>query len=637
MKKLFSVVTALVLVCAAFFAQAATYSGNVVFFDNSVANWSTPYIHYWGGSAESTWPGVAMTQAEGNIYVYEVAKGTTGILFNAGDGNATKTGDFTFVAGHVYNQSGDLGVSHLYDPSGNGDDNNNTGEGFTIYFNNTANWTTPYIHYWGGASQSAWPGVAMTLHKGSIWKYDVSAGTTGVIFNAGDGNNTKTPDFSAVADHVYTTSSDQGVYDGGEGGNGGGGNGGGNSAIPYGQGQQPDSSTGLPSLETAYYKTNPNNQYGSQKTINMSFTNGRSTTAFEHWSAEDIIAQGVARDIAQAIKGKHERPVIDTYALFAAYDDNNLYLGWQMVYTVWDKYGEGYQPGESKPYNMDGRLMIALDVDPTVSVDGTLTDGNTIWDADGQYNTFDNGADRFFLGSTKPGVGQPSIFAPLASGKISYTDPLSCKAFDRNGYGYQDGLHPAITEIWGQEQFEYDPTALEGEDGFVDLRKHADVKLEDSAHTFYEIKIPLSDLGITKQNIIDNGIGVMIIDTYGQGAIGSLPYDPTVFDNVKTAYSKDPSSSMEKEDKDIFTYAMARVGKPAGPVAVEAVQAPEAQVFGMAGRVKINSQKAAVATVSNLAGVSRSYTLAEGENSINLVPGLYFVNVDGTVTKVIVR
>ena len=53
----------------------------------------------------------------------------------------------------------------------------------------------------------------------------------------------------------------------------------------------------------------------------------------------------------------------------------------------------------------------------------------------------------------------------------------------------------------------------------------------------------------------------MVIDTYGQGATGCTPYDPTVFDNALTPYSKDNSSSAEKEDKDTFTYAHARIGK----------------------------------------------------------------------------
>ena len=97
-----------------------------------------------------------------------------------------------------------------------------TGDPFTVYYDNSnSNWATPYIHYWG-ASESTWPGVAMSNHNGNIWSYQVPAGTTGLLFNAGDGDPTKTPDFAAVANHVYNQQGDQGVYDGGNGGNTGG-------------------------------------------------------------------------------------------------------------------------------------------------------------------------------------------------------------------------------------------------------------------------------------------------------------------------------------------------------------------------------------------------------------------------------
>lgn len=86
---------------------------------------------------------------------------------------------------------------------------------FKVYFNNTVNWTTPHIHYWGD-TESTWPGVAMTAVQGAanIWEYTVPAGTTGILFNAGDGDASKTDDMYAIPNHVYTTAGDQGVYGG---------------------------------------------------------------------------------------------------------------------------------------------------------------------------------------------------------------------------------------------------------------------------------------------------------------------------------------------------------------------------------------------------------------------------------------
>ncbi len=93
----------------------ATLGENVVYFDNSKASWTTPYIHYWGGVSQSQWPGTAMKHLEGDVWYYDCAKGTTGLLFNAGDGDNTKTNDFKFAVGHIYNQQGDQG---LYESAG---------------------------------------------------------------------------------------------------------------------------------------------------------------------------------------------------------------------------------------------------------------------------------------------------------------------------------------------------------------------------------------------------------------------------------------------------------------------------------------------------------------------------------------
>ena len=179
-----------------------------------------------------------------------------------------------------------------------------------------------------------------------------------------------------------------------------------------------------PQLNTKYYKVNPNGQVGTKKTIDMAFTNQDATNAMNHWDASDIIAQGVARDVCQAIKGVHERPIIDSYAIFAAYDNDNLYLGVQLVYTVWDIGGEGKQPGESKPHNMDGRMMWAFDLSPIKEFDGYINGTHAIWNGEGQKGAkFANGVDAIWIGSSKPGVGTPGFFLPTADGHACYNCP----------------------------------------------------------------------------------------------------------------------------------------------------------------------------------------------------------------------
>ncbi len=343
-------------------------------------------------------------------------------------------------------------------------------------------------------------------------------------------------------------------------------------------------------LITDYYKVNPNGQVGTRRTVNV--TGHPATNAFSNWSASDLIAQGVARDVCQAFKGVHERPIVDSYAIYAAYDNDNLYLGIQFVYTIWDLYGEGKQPGESKPYNMDGHMVLAFDLDPEKSFDGYINGAGPIWNEGAKGAKFNNGVDAVLMCSTKPGVGTPGFFIPTADGHASY-DAAYCKTVPSGFWGYTDGLHPSIEHVWGQSDFSYDPELLKGNEGFVDLRS----EIDDKAHTFYEFKLPLSLLGVTADYIQNHGIGFMYLDKYGTSPVGGTPYDPSFFDNVNGSYSQDPSSSLEKEDEDVITYAPARIGKLKATSAVESL--PVENVESDVEPVYYNLQGARVANPSN--------------------------------------
>ncbi len=424
-------------------------------------------------------------------------------------------------------------------------------EEYTVYLKNTSNWSKPCVWAWsdaGNCTQSGtWPGDAMT-QDGDLWKWTAPDGKVPTLIIFSNNGNPQTKDLKYVNEATYDCGG-QIVTSGGD-----------DPVVPVTPPQGGEFAQGK-YLITDYYKVNPDGKVGSNKTINV--TGGQKCGALSHWTDDELIAQGVARDVCMAIKGIHERPVVDTYSVYAAYDNTNLYLGVQYVYTVYDQYGEGYQPGESKPYNMDGKLMIAFDLDPNKACDGTLTNDASVW-FDKKYTTFDNGMDCLFLGSTKPGVGNPGLFVPNASGKFDYNDPASCKSHGIV-YGYDDGLLSSIEQIWGPAEFRYDPAILTGNEGFADLKTQIS-KLggKDSDHTFYEYKFPLADLGITEEYIKTYGIGVMVVDIYGSSAHSCTPYDPSMFDNVKESYSQDPSTSKEKEDLDIITHGFARIGKLAG-------------------------------------------------------------------------
>lgn len=144
-----------------------------------------------------------------DIYMAEI-KGTKGSavvrIGDAGDVPAGYTSADIKASGNKYCVWSKTGVTPDPDP-----DPDPTTD-VTIYWDNTvARWTTPHIHYWG-AAEPTYPGVAMEKVTGNVWKYVCPAGTTGCLFNAGDGDATKTADFVAIDRHIYTQGGDQGEY-----------------------------------------------------------------------------------------------------------------------------------------------------------------------------------------------------------------------------------------------------------------------------------------------------------------------------------------------------------------------------------------------------------------------------------------
>lgn len=532
-------------------------SGITIYYDNSATNWSSVNIHYWN-TPNTSWPGTPMTKVEGNIWKYTFSADPstlTGFLFCDAAGK-NQTADYTKapIANHIYKGAGGTKGAVTDEGEYRNDPTpvkpivtaSPAGGTFSSTVNVTLNVnpSTASIYYTTDGSN---PSAASSKYTSTLtFESTTTLKAMGV---ASDGT------VGDIVTYTFTKSSTPGPE------------------------PQPGNN-----LVTDYYKVNPNGKVGTCKTINV--TGHPATNAFSNWSENELIAQGVARDVCQAFKGVHERPIVDSYALYAAYDNDNLYLGVQYVYTIWDLGGEGKQGRESKPYNMDGKLCIAFDLDPNKSAKGITNENTSIWQND-IYTTFENGVDAWWFGSTKPGVGTPGFFVPNANGICDYTDPNSCKVSEVK-YGYTDGLLPSITAVYGQEDFSYDPELLKGNAGFTDLRS----EIDDDAHTFYEFKFPLSMMGITADYIKNNGIGVMVVDYYGSSAHASLPYDPSFYDNVFENYSQDSSSSKEKEDQDVVTYAPARIGKllNSTPTAIEDIvitEETEPEYYNLQGmRVK---------------------------------------------------
>ena len=323
----------------------------------------------------------------------------------------------------------------------------------------------------------------------------------------------------------------------------------------------------------ALFATNPDNGVGQSATMTID-------GSFTDWSEDMMIARNGANNMSTAFKGSHENNVIDIYAVFAAWDDQNLYVAWQMCNTgdTWARPGDGPLTDYGKPGDIP--MIVALSVDPSKpGMTGKLEDGRCIWvDHAGSGVTFDPTevhVDHMLFMSAKAGQGSPAIFTSVnATGDTNYG--VGCRLFANEGISYQrgDGFLPsalwrskAYAEWSSSTEIVSDPSVI---DEIYDIESYQNIINNDveglqphdtNYDTFFEIKIPLKTLGINRQWLEANGIGCRVIGTRGESALDCCPFDPSMMDNALGEYGKDNSTTHEKDDLDIITYAMADIGK----------------------------------------------------------------------------
>ncbi|MBQ2024991.1 MAG: chitobiase/beta-hexosaminidase C-terminal domain-containing protein, partial [Paludibacteraceae bacterium] len=319
-------------------ASLAGYAAeHYVYYDGTL---SKPSVWAWNEDENCTsagkdgWPGDLMTKKDGKWY-WELPAGKsvpTQIIISEGT-DATKIGgkDLPYVDCATYHQDGST----------------------------TADPTIPVI--------TASPASGSFFKEGEDIEVTLTATLDATIYYTTDGTEPTTSSAVYTEPLVFTETTTLNVLAVTAAGK---------TAIQsymYTKMPNPDDVIGGENLITNYYKVNPDGKVGSNRTVNVVIdkTLGyrhKATNAMSNWTADDMIAQGVARDVCQAMKGTHERPIVDSYAIYAAYDDENLYLGVQLVYAVWDIGGEGKQPGESKPFNFGGRAMWAFDLIPVAQI-----------------------------------------------------------------------------------------------------------------------------------------------------------------------------------------------------------------------------------------------------------------------------
>lgn len=516
-KKVLSLILSILIlasVCTVMFTANA--ADTVTIYYRNTKNYSTVNAYYWSSATNSgplQWPGTAMTALGDNLYSIDVPAGNDMIIFNNG---SDQTDDLKIPAD-----------KNLFDGAGNSWEAYNPGP------------KMPRIEVSkkdGASFKSETLDVVITVTDADSASYSVNGGaaksfvgTATATIGAGVPVNSQIT-LKVTATNANGTTEKTFTYTKKEAG------------VVMGDGST------APALD-GYFATNPNSQVGKQATITVD-------GSVSDWDSSMLIAQGVANDDPRVYRNSsmHEIP-IDDYALYAAWDNTNLYLMWEMA-NVQDAVAPGddfpLTQGDLKIYNLP--IFFYLSIDPEIEGDGTVATGGTVWDSG---ITLDANIDTVIACSTN-GSNGPFIYKANDEGKIVYNDTRL------SSIKLAWGKEMVSTELWGIDKAygewnnRVPGDALESSSAWVDFYKTGH---KQSLDMCYEMSIPLDLLGISASELTANGIGIMKVSTFGTSGMNSLPADPSMWDNATGEYSKDPSSSAEKEDADHITVPLARIGK----------------------------------------------------------------------------
>lgn len=336
--------------------------------------------------------------------------------------------------------------------------------------------------------------------------------------------------------------------------------------------------------QNQYYWTNKDGAVGIEKTI----------SSWSDWTEDMRIAQCAAYDDPRTWRGNHEIPY-DAYALYAAYDNTNLYIMVELTnaadrakFMYYD-----YAASDNAWWdNRDTPLGLAINTGKTKTVaNGPVLDsGDVIWgSAIGGINFNDAGGMNYILyhsskygysehKKTFVGVGTPGFFKLKEStGTFSY-DPSYCLTVNKGTEKGTSGIDikykrnlQVSKNVWCENSpaAEKDPenqnraSSLHqtGEDlmasaNYFDLGTTSDLELDMS----YWYTIPLLTLGIDKNYLTTTGISIRQLTTNGGSLMDCIPWDPCMVDIAAEECSDDKSTSAEKRDVDEIKTPQARIG-----------------------------------------------------------------------------
>ncbi|MGN0109247.1 MAG: hypothetical protein ACI38B_04120, partial [Bifidobacterium sp.] len=312
----------------------------------------------------------------------------------------------------------------------------------------------------------------------------------------------------------------------------------------------------------SYYSTNKAG-YGAKKTITVDGD-------VSDWNSSMVVAQGTANDDPRVYRpnSMYEVP-IDLYTLYAAYDDNNVYLMWEMT-NVQDVVApnDNYPLSQGTLYEtMNVPFFIAFSTgqSDTIGKSAQLTTGGTLWDSGLTWQEklnrvvaiSTNGANGPWVYSgDSTGLNANAIYGPAANAKTN-TQASGIKfkwgkgILSKNVYG--------IDGAYGTNNGRVVGDMINENAKWVDFNTKGHNSGTMDFH--YEMSIPLSELGTDAATVAKSGLGVQLVATMGKSGMDSLPYDLAENDNADKDDSagSQENNSFEKSDEDNFTVPFARI------------------------------------------------------------------------------
>lgn len=566
-RKITSIVLAVLMVLTTLVVSvgsvsAATASGSEVYFDNSEFGWNEVYVYAYGTKENAKWPGELMNKDNSGLYKASFASSykSEKIIFNNGLEKGEGKEQYPEAAGLALN-AGEckmLTAAKQWIDYGKPDDH---AYGYTLTTNGTAfsseslkvelalkNADKGYYSVDGSAKKEFANGDSVKVGEGKIGNSRISL----TLYATGaDGVETEqTYTFKKTFTASKTTF----------------------SAKSDGHTTEP---------ESGYYGTNPEMQLGKYKTISVDGD-------LSDWDSSMIIAQGVANDDPRVYmpSSMHEQPW-DAYALYSAWDDDNLYFLVEIANTTYITSPEDNfaASNEARPWRNSIPMYLALSIDPakqaTGKAVGTNKDGSVytnpfVWGCtngtakDGGTG-FTTHIDTLVAFDSNNSNGGASIFKADTQDTdgtymFNYDTriPIGVTSFqaqdNKNGFKIKYANGTKSTSLFGINAPKGSRVMGDNLDMNANWVDFFDVGYKSSYGFVYEIAVPLNTLGIDRSYIETQGIGAMQILTYGTSGMDTLPHDPSMLDQANVEYSYDPSTSHEKEDIDNITVPLARIG-----------------------------------------------------------------------------